>query len=251
MLKKITLFICCIGLLLVGVRIAAVNVDYAALGNKHFLNKEYDKAAELYEKAIDKGFRSFDVFYNLGFIYYHEKKDLAKAENVFRQGLEVYPQEGLLHATLSQLYFEMNNFPKGVEEYKLAAKYGVGRPLTIYTEKVKELLRQQGKSKEEIAKFFEKIISLNPDDYFALFEVAEGHKLNGAYEVAIDEYKRILVLSPNMPMVYSGIGSCYYKLGDLQLAFEYLKKAKDVGEFVPEAFFDKLEKEVQSTPTKP
>ena len=104
-------------------------------------------------------------------------------------------------------------------------------------------MNNQGKTKKEIAKFFQDIIEINPDDYLALFEVAEYEFSNKQYSKALAKYLKILQLSPRMKMVYVNMGSCYYNLGNPDLALEYFKKAKDAGQYVPDVFFEKLERE--------
>lgn len=210
------------------------------LGNKYFLEHNYKEASKIYEEAIKEGYKTFDIFYNLGYIYYFENKDFKMAESIFKKGLLFYPTDSLLHWTLSQLYFEMGNLSDGLKEYKLAVKYETQIVRTIPADIVKETLIKQGKTNVEINTFFNEIIKVNHDDYYVLYELAKYNLKNKKYEEALKQYKRILELSPNATYVYREIGICYFNLEKYDLSFEYLQKAEKNGYMVPGDLMQKI-----------
>lgn len=213
---------------------SANTVNLAELGNKYFIEHNYDESLRVYEEAIKNGYKSLDIFYNSGFIYHYEKKDLKKAEELYKKGLLVYPNVEVLHSALSQLYFATDNFTEAVKEYKLAVKL-TRSPLRINSNKARELLEQQGKNNEEIYTFFLEIVAYNPKDSYALYEVAEYEKNSGKYKQALEKYKGIIELNPNMrDEIVKGMGTCYYKLGDYKTALLYFEEARKIGDFVPE-----------------
>jgi tetratricopeptide (TPR) repeat protein len=216
-------------------------LDLANLGNKYYIEHNYEKALKLYEEAIKNNYRSFDVFYNLGSIYYYEKKDFKKAEEIFKKALLVHPNDDILHFTLSQLYFDMDNLSEGVKEYKLAVKLCQDRPLTINANKTKELLSREGKNEKEIYNFFMEIINYNPNDFFALQEAADYEKKEGAYEKALKKYQKVVELYPRMKNVLlMDMGTCFYKIGDYKSALLYFGEAKNIGNPIPDELLDEI-----------
>lgn len=219
-IKKYSIVLLSIVLLFIFARIALGlkdNTNYVKLGNKYFLERNYDEAIKNYEKAIEIGYKTLDVYYNLAWIYYYEKKDLKKAEWVLKKGVIFYPIEGVLHNILSQLYFDRNNFNDAVNEYKLAVESDKDRIILINMRRAKELLRQQKKSDKEINDFFESIILFNPKDYFALYEIAKYSMKNKKYKEAIEQFKKVLDLNSEQTYIYADIATCYYELGETEL----------------------------------
>lgn len=227
------------------------NINLAELGNKYFVEHNYGEALKIYEEAIKEGYKSLDVFYNSGFIYHYEKKDFKKAEELYKKGLLIYPNEEVFHFALSQLYFTMDNLTEAVKEYKLAVKLAGGRPLTINANKAKELLKKEGKNDSEIYNFFLKIIEFNPKDTMALYEIAEYEQKEKRFEDALEKYKKIVKLDPRMKEHLAlEMGICYYNLKDYKTALDYFEKAKKTGDLVPEVFINKAKENIAAQQRK-
>ncbi len=175
-----------------------VNNNPAGVGNNFFISKHYTEAQKAYELALTKGYRTFDIYSNLGFIYYYEVKDYMKAEKILKEGIKNYPGIDILHSMLSQLYFEIGNFDLAIKEYKKAVELGRDRIITINMEKAKQLLKNEGKSEQDIYNFFVSIINFNPNDYYALYEIALYDKKQNKCEEALQKFKKIMSVSQNM-----------------------------------------------------
>lgn len=240
-ISKVTL--CCIFVFILlgyscGMR---TDLDLVELGNKYYIEHDYDAALKIYEEALKKNCKYFEVYHNLGSIYYYEKKDFKKAEEIFKRGLLIYPNGDILHYALSQLYFDMDNLSGALKEYKLAVKLAGDRPLTINANKARELLKLKGRNDKEIYDFFVEIINYNPKDSYAFYEVADYEKNYGNYKQALEKYKRILVLNPNMKdEIAKSMGTCYYKSGDYKTALLYFEEARKNGDFVPEKLLQEI-----------
>lgn len=220
-------------------------LDLVELANNHYVEHNYDEALKIYEEALKKGYKNFEIYHNLGSIYYYEIKDFKKAEEVFKKGLLIYPNEDILRYALSQLYFDMDNLSEAVKEYKLAVKLARGRPLSINANKTRELLKNQGKNEREIYDFFLEIIKFNPKDTMALYAAAESDQKEKRFEEALDKYKKIIRLDQQMKeQLALHMGVCYYNLKDYKTALEYFEKAKKAGDLVPEVFIKKAKKNI-------
>lgn len=221
------------------------DLDLVELGNKYYIEHNYDEALKIYEEALKKNYKYFEIYHNLGSIYYYEKKDFKKAEEIFKNGLLIYPNEDILHYALSQLYFDMDTLSEAVKEYKSAVKLARGRLLTINANKAKELLKHQGKDDKEIYEFFSGIIKFNPKDTTALYEAAEYDQKEKRFEVALEKYKKILKVNPRMKEHLAlEMGICYYNLKDYKTALGYFEKAKKSGNLVSEVFINKAKENI-------
>lgn len=68
-MKRI-LIVCSLLLMLFAPLFAAEGDDVFQQANDAYAEKEYGKAAELYQQLVDRGLVSFDLYYNLGNAYY-------------------------------------------------------------------------------------------------------------------------------------------------------------------------------------
>lgn len=73
----------------------------------------------------------------------------------------------------------------------------------------------------EIKKRLEK----NPDDIDALYHLADLYDRNGMYEDAIDNYKRVVKIKPDMGYAYFKMGTAYSRLDKPEEALGAFKKA--------------------------
>jgi tetratricopeptide (TPR) repeat protein len=247
MLKtKYAIFLCLIVLFALTSCYAEPKVNVAS-GNKYFTQGKYEQALKIYEEAIGQGVASFDVLFNVGWIYYYEQKDYQKAERIFNKALSIYPNNDILHSTLSQLYFDMNKLAEAVIEYKTAVNFAKGRIITINANKARQLLKQQGKSEQEIVSFFEEIIELNPRDYFALNVLADYDRKQGKFEDALNKYNSIVTLDPGMKeALLIDMSMCYYNLSEYKKSLLLLKEAKQSGSYVPEEMFNDVKEKAES-----
>jgi len=219
--------------------------DYVGQGNKYYAEESYDLAIEAYKKVLASGYKSNEIFNNLGASYFFGKKDNKMAKKIFKKGLVFFPKDDWLHFNLSQVLLEMGELEKGVQEYKLYVKYSKNKKTTINTRRLREILLARGKKENDINTFFKEIVSVNPNDYSARFEIAKYHLSQHHFEKALREYNKILEIRPDFNLAYRGMGTCYYNLGNPQLALEYFKKAREAGRHVPDEFFEKLNREIK------
>ena len=94
---------------------------YVYLGDKYYAEEKYDLAIEAYKKALLKGYASRGAINNLGLIYHYDTKEFSASEEIFKEGLKLYPDDASLHYNLSQLYFDMNRLPRLVYAYLFGA----------------------------------------------------------------------------------------------------------------------------------
>lgn len=220
--------------------------DYYNEGNKFYESGDYDKAIVSYKEALNIEPKLIGAFNNLANIYFYNKKDYEKAEQVCLEGLSYYPSDPSLILIMMYLDFELGRVDEGIARYTFLSQKNLSQQVTFPMLAFAEAMKKRGLAKDEITQTYIRLLKINPKDYILLYEVAEYLKDKARYQEALDTYKRVIELHPHKEVAYVGMGSCYYNLGEAHLALEYFQKAKTAGQYVPEAFFEKLEKELQN-----
>ena len=99
-----------------------------------------------------------------------------------------------------------------------------GIPDTLYRKKIAELERTKLKL-ENVKRINKALIHLSN---------AIKYYYSNKYDLAIKECKKALRLAPRLALGYIRLGSIYYKIGNLQKAKYYWKKAKEIDPTNPE-----------------
>ena len=89
------------------------------LGAMYYLDKQPDKAAPEFEKAIELNSTEEMAHNNLGLIYM-DRGDFEKSENEFKKELEVNPYYDNAYSNLGLLYFKMGKFDQAEDSWKKA-----------------------------------------------------------------------------------------------------------------------------------
>ncbi len=85
LLKKLILF-----LLFLTVSVIAQPDSFLKQGNQYYQKQQYDKAIESYDKVLNQGYESAELYYNLGNAYYR-KGNLGYAILNFERALKLSP----------------------------------------------------------------------------------------------------------------------------------------------------------------
>ncbi len=73
------------------------NKELIKNGNKYYLNNEFEKAINEYEKVIKSGYESPDLYYNLANAYYRQKNNVMAIVNYERAKLHSPYNEAINH----------------------------------------------------------------------------------------------------------------------------------------------------------
>jgi len=82
------------------------------LGNVYFQKGDWDKAEKHFKKAVKKDPQNADARNNLAWLYYSKRENLAQAENLAREALELNPaKQNIYLDTLEKI----QNLRKGID----------------------------------------------------------------------------------------------------------------------------------------
>jgi len=93
--------------------------QYIKEGLDCYRNKNYDRAAECFKKALKLNPKKAEVHYNLG-LTYQAKKMWNEAIDQYQKALELNPEDAEAHNNLGIVYYNKGEYRKAIEEFKLA-----------------------------------------------------------------------------------------------------------------------------------
>lgn len=200
----------------------------------HYYLMQYENAAELFEKVINKapGFQSVYIYYAL---IYKDKHDYDKAKKLVEKSLAIkkeYPF-GLFH--LGGILNEMNQLEGAVSVLKEALEISTVKfkPF-VYNELGKVYLKLSDKTNAEIS--FQKAVEYKPDYIEARMNTLKLYDdTPNSFKQKIAVLQDILSLNPGHTPAYYELGMLFYKQKKLTEAHNYFTKANTQNPFYSKA----------------
>lgn len=112
--------------------------QYNSQGNFYAKLKEYEKAIESYQRAIQIDPNYAVAYYNLGNVY-RDKKEHSKAIEYYRKAIQISPNYSVAYFNLGNIYAEQKEYDLALREYKTALTLSPGNP---YVEEKIKLLKK-------------------------------------------------------------------------------------------------------------
>jgi len=190
--------------------------------------KDFTKAEEFLNKALELDEENLGASFILAFLYAHLKNETkmnAVYERFLKQAHRLQPENLQISEYLGQFYFEKGNVEEASNVYRML--------VSVHPDYVNGyfwlgfLAESQGKRKEAIS-FWEKTIQMDPNHADALNSLGylyaeEGTRLQEANLLV----RKALELRPDEGAYLDSLGWIYYRLGDYPKAEFYLKKASE------------------------
>ena len=218
--------------------------EHIAKGSLLLKQGKIQEAISEYEEAINENPHLVDAYGSLGYVYQYKLKDYPKAIKTYLIGLEYAPHDYDLNLNIMYSYFDQGDLNNGIKHYKLLASIrGEEDRYSFPRETVKRIL--QAMSEEQVASFCREYLAINPTDII-LREILSGIYIKKKdYKNAKIEYEAMLQYGYNKGPVYFGLAVCDYYLERYEKALDYLKKAKQLGEYVPQEYFDMVNQKLK------
>ena len=143
--------------------------------------------------------------------HYHLQRnpeDRIRARQMFEEAIALDPEYANAYAGLAAIY---NN----------AAWFGP--------------VESRRKSKEQALSMIQKALTIDGTNYFARIVLGTEHYRNVQHEKAIEEFKTVIELHPNLPAGHSFLGLALLHSGKPEEAVTYLKKAIRLNPMEPES----------------
>lgn len=158
-----------------------------------FRNKEYDKAAELYERLLDKSQNKF--YYKQLLTSYIELERYRDAQKLVERQMKREPKNIALYVDLGYVYQRDGKKSKAEKTY-LKAIENV-RPDVQQTALLSEAFENRNLYDKAIAVYLEARRKINNKQFF-VFELATLYEKSGNYDAMMTEYLDYLEAVPNI-----------------------------------------------------
>ena len=163
---------------------------YLELGQQYQRQGIFNKAVEIYKKAIQINPENDEAYSQLGLCYKHQGKE-DKAEKMFNKAIEINPREDWVYFELGGCYIIQGIYAKAEEMLK-------------------------------------KAVEINTSHHMAYLRLGWSYNKQGEYAKAEDMYKKAIQINSENDWAYGSLALCYKELGKYKLAEEYFKKADRV-----------------------
>tara|TARA_Y100001936_G_scaffold247479_1_gene293355 strand:+ start:2670 stop:4643 length:1974 start_codon:yes stop_codon:yes gene_type:complete len=174
------------------------NVEFLHIYGFIFLNlKKYDKAINVWKKAIEINPEFVEGLNNLGNAFLKIKK-FDEAIEYLNDALKLKPDFFETYYTLSEVFFHKAMYEASLKNLDKALNLKPDHLPTI-NNKIKLLLKMS--KKEDALKFLDKVIPYHPKNSELYNEKAEILSELGMNSRSLNTYKTILMIDPNYPFV--------------------------------------------------
>ena len=193
------------------------------LGNTAYKAKNFSKAIEHYQRALELNPLNATIFTNLSAVFF-EQKDFSRCIEECQKAVELSHSHGIDLKILAKAYARMGNAQLKLGNVEMAMEMMEKSLLEVYDRKIDIQLKQLAKDKKE------KDAASYLSEEKALEHKAKGneHYQEGKWVDAISEYSESLRRNPEDHKVYSNRSACFVKLMEWSKALEDADKALQI-----------------------
>jgi len=190
------------------------------LGSFYKFNGQYDNALQEFMRGLSWDSTNVEITMEVAELYYLQD-DFDKATTYSKKVLAIQKDNPTARLLLGTIYARLNKHTLAINEILQSL-------MNDSTQDAAESLLAEeywrtGNIKSSID-HYEKAISLNPADIISIFQLGTLYSLTSDYEKAVECFKTVTKLNPNIPMGYISLANCYEMLNQSYLAeTAYLK----------------------------
>ncbi len=194
------------------------------LGVRALHAKNFTKAENYFEEALEIDPFNLTAAYNLAVAYLSNKKD-SSAKKLLIKYTQKYPQDDGLFAKLGDTYFSLKEPKNAINAYKKSIELNPEQ-ISLYNKLgVAYSLTHDTKNAE---KYLSKAYSKAPKDAQIISNLASVQLANSKIKEAIRTSKRSLQIKP-LGKTYITLGTAYEMEKDFNKALIAFQRAKDLG----------------------
>lgn len=190
--------------------------NWVAKGQTDFFKKRYESAIRNFNRAIEAGDSSFDVFYYRGLSYLYSEnfdsalKDLNIAVGKENRFPDVYNSRGLAYLYLGELKLALDDFTSAINlDSNFAEAYSNRASVFIEIGEIEPAIQD-----------LEKSIKLNPKSPLSFYEKGRALYKMKKYVEAVQDFDKSIELGLKNSKVYYNRGNAFFKLEKYQLAIK-------------------------------
>jgi tetratricopeptide (TPR) repeat protein len=202
----------------------AYDAPYNNLGLVYYALKDYERAKEFYNKAVTVNTLYDTPYFNLGLLYY-ALKDYEKAKEFYNKAIAVNPLYDAAYNSLGNVYYDLKEYEKAEEFYSKAIAINPDYNYPYFNlGRVYHALKEYEKAKE----FYNKAIQGNPANEHPYNNLGLLYYALKDYEKAKEFYNKAITVNPLYYAAYNSLGNVYYDLKEYEKAKEFYNKAIEI-----------------------
>ncbi|XP_055712961.1 stress-induced-phosphoprotein 1 [Phlebotomus papatasi] len=185
------------------------------LGNEAYRKRDFEKAIQHYEAAIQHDSTDITFYNNLAAVHF-EKRDYQKCIAECEKGIAIGRENRADFKLIAKAFSRIGNAYRKLEDWKSAKTYYEKSMSEHRTPEVKTVLSEiEKKIKEEERKAY-------IDPAKAEEEKEKGNEAfkKAEYSVAVKHYTEAIKRNPDDPKLYSNRAACYTKLAAFDLGLK-------------------------------
>ncbi|NQE05854.1 Photosystem I assembly protein Ycf3 [ANME-1 cluster archaeon GoMg1] len=199
-------------------------VTYNNQGFAYHELKQYERAIEDFNKAIELNPNLAVAYNNRGFAY-HELKQYERAIEDHNKAIELNPNLSMAYNNRGIVYGELEQHERAIEDYNKAIEVN---PKYVEAYNNRGIAYRELKQYERAIEDYNKAIEVNPK--YAMVYNNRGVAYGGLkqYEKAIEDFSKVIELNPKYAGAYYNRGVAYGKIKQYESAIEDYNKAIDL-----------------------
>jgi tetratricopeptide (TPR) repeat protein len=160
----------------------------------------------------------------LGLVEFYYDWDWSKAEQEFRQAIELNPNYATAHQWYSYYLTAMGRFPEAVEEARKAQQID---PLSLAINATLAGRYRDSGQYDQAINFGQRTLEMDPNFVTAHSVLGATYEAEGNWEQAIREYQKAVELSQNSPASMAALGCAYGYSGNREGARKVLASLRE------------------------
>ncbi|HBG60928.1 MAG: hypothetical protein A2Y03_10690 [Omnitrophica WOR_2 bacterium GWF2_38_59] len=209
------------------------------LGNAYFKTRKYDKALELFQRAVAIDDKAVEAYNGMGLVY-KEKGDFELSIDNYNKVLELKPRQAQTFSNRGVVYKSMGKYDLALQDQNISLSLDPNAALTYINRGV--VYKSLGQYDLALADY-DKALEIDPKLASGFANRGVVFNKQGKEELALIEYEKALKLDTNLPQVYYNRSLIFNDLGDKPKALADVLKAVELGISVDPKYIEWLKKD--------
>ncbi|HMK34384.1 MAG TPA: tetratricopeptide repeat protein [Desulfomonilaceae bacterium] len=181
-----------------------------------------DQAKRDFLESISLDEANGDPYFNIGLIYFDES-DYTRALQFLGRAVEINPVDSQFLTELGHLYLELNREEEALDLFGKAFENNPGDPQVDFHLGYYFLYKKHQPT--NAVKYYDAGLKKDPDDQFALADLAVAHWLLGNTRKTLEIHRALQENPRLMPYAISRLVYLNMEMGDYDTALRYYKQA--------------------------
>lgn len=200
------------------------NEAWSRLGILCMEQAEYEHALQAFEKALEIGPESADLYFYMGQVYLGLTRS-DDALDSWKKALKFDPNHCQTLLKTGQLYYDIGNWEEALKSWEKGYKSNPTDPLPLMN--MATMKFQKGEYDEAIS-FWEMAGKVKPDLDGPYLHIGTAYLRQNKIDKAINIWERLLALKPDHPDALINLGTALYKKGDIEGAIKFWQRVKEL-----------------------